>query len=325
MSNHPSVRMVAGTPKALIARPSVEFPPELRRGVSFKLGYLGLHTLYDLDSCTWHVRNHLYDETMSHSPLRSPPNPANAPSARFFGDIGITPGARVLDVGCGNGDLSRFVAGLAGPGGEVVAIDRSEQALAVAQATDADLGVAHIQYRAVDLSGDLPDLGRFDAIVGRRVLMYLPDAAKALERLATMANLNAVLAFQEHARTALPAGLGDLALHRQLYDWNWSTVKAEGGDVGLALRLAELMQQLGLSVEEAGGEAILLNPNQPSFLPTLMQAMLPRIVERGIATVEQIDLDTLAERLKEEHRAAGGVIVWDLAFLVAARVQPLAR
>ncbi|APX65884.1 hypothetical protein AV944_08580 [Sphingomonas sp. LK11] len=217
------------------------------------------------------------------------------------------------------------MAGLAGPSGEVVAIDRSEQALAVAQATDTDLGVAHIQYRAVDLSGDLPDLGRFDAIVGRRVLMYLPDAAKALERLATMANPNAVLAFQEHARTALPAGLGHLALHRQLYDWNWSTVAAEGGDVGLALRLAELMQQLGLSVEEARGEAILINPNQPSFLPTLTQAMLPRIVERGIATVEQIDPDTLAERIEEEHRAAGGVIVWDLAFLVAARAQPVAR
>jgi hypothetical protein len=90
----------------------------------------------------------------------------------------------------------------------------------------------------------------------------------------------------------------------------------------LALRLAELMQQqLGLSVEEARGEAILLNLNQPSFLPTLTQAMLPRIVERSIATVEHIDPDTLVERLKEEHCAAGGVIVWDLAFSVAARAQ----
>jgi len=85
------------------------------------------------------------------------------------------------------------------------------------------------------------------------------------------------------------------------------------------------MQQLGLSVEEARGEAIPLKPNQPSFLPTLTQAMLQRIVERGIATVEQIDPDTLAERLKEEHRAASGVIVWDLPFLVAARAQPVTR
>jgi SAM-dependent methyltransferase len=262
---------------------------------------------------------------MSHSSLHSPPNPANAPSDRFFGGIGINPGARVLDVGCGNGDLSRYVAGLAGPGGEVVAIDRSEQALGMAQTIEADPGAAHIQYRAIDLSGDLPDLGRFDAIVGRRVLMYLPDAAKTLERLAAMATPDAILAFQEHARTGLPAGLGDLALHRQLYDWNWSTVAAEGGDVGLALRLAELVQQLGLSVEEARGEAILLQPDQPSFVPTLTQAMLPRIVERGIATVEQIDPDTLAQRIEDERRAVGGMIVWDLAFLVAARAQSVSR
>lgn len=260
---------------------------------------------------------------MSHSPLRSAPNPANAPSARFFGDIGIDPGARVLDVGCGNGDLSRYVAGLAGPGGEVVAIDRSEPALAVARTTDAGSDAAHIQYRAVDLSGDLPDLGRFDAIVGRRVLMYLPDASKTLERLVAMAKPDAILAFQEHARAGLPAGIGHLALHRQLYNWNWSTVAAEGGDVGLALRLPELMQRLGLSVEEARGEAILLHPDQPSFVPTLTHAMLPRMVERGIATVEQVDPDTLPQRIEEEHRAVGGTIVWDLAFLVAARAQPI--
>jgi SAM-dependent methyltransferase len=262
---------------------------------------------------------------MSHSPLRSPPNPANAPSAKFFGSIGITPGMRVLEVGCGNGDLSRYVAELAGPGGEVVAIDRSEQALALARTIAANPGAAQIHYRAVDLTDDLPDLGHFDAIVGRRVLMYLPDPAKTLERLAALTHPDAIVAFQEHARSGLPAGLGDLTLHRQLYDWNWSTVAAEGGDVGLALRLAELMQQLGLCVEEARGEAILLHPDRPSFLPTLTQAMLPRIVERGIASAEQIALDTLAQRLEDEHRATGGMIVWDLAFLVAARAQSVSE
>ncbi|WP_093225914.1 trans-aconitate 2-methyltransferase [Sphingomonas sp. NFR15] len=268
---------------------------------------------------------HGYDETMSHALLSAPPNPANAPSARFFGGIGIAPGARVLDVGCGNGDLSRYVAELAGPSGEIIAIDRSEQALAMARKIDVDARAAPIRYHAVDLSDDLPDLGRFDAIVGRRVLMYLPDATKAVQRLAAMAKPDGILAFQEHARAGLPAGLGDLALHRQLYDWNWRTVAAEGGDVGLALRLPELMQRLRLSIKEARCEAILLYPDQPSFVPILAQAMLPRIVERGIATVEQIDPATLTQRIEHEHRAVGGMIVWDLAFLVAARVQSIAR
>lgn len=258
---------------------------------------------------------------MSHSKLHSSPNPANVPSARFFGGIGIARGARVLDVGCGNGDLSRYVAGLVGPSGEVVAIDRSERALAMARSIVAAAGTALIQYHTVDLSSDLPDLGRFDAIVGRRVLMYLPNAAKTLEDLVTLANPNATLAFQEHARAGLPAGLGNLALHRQLYDWNWRTVEAEGGDVGLALRLAGMMQKLGLSINETRAEAILLHPDQPSFLPALTEAMLPRIVERGVATVKQINPATLSQRIEDEHRAVGGTIVWDLAFLVAARAN----
>lgn len=102
----------------------------------------------------------------------------------------------MLDVRCGNFDLSRYVAGLAGISGEVVAIDRSEQALESAQTTKADSHAARIQYSAVDLSSDLLDLGLFDAIVGRRVLMYLRDAAMTLERLTALAKPSGIMAFR---------------------------------------------------------------------------------------------------------------------------------
>jgi len=87
-------------------------------------------------------------------------------------------------------------------------------------------------------------------------------------------------------------------LHRELYDWNCSTVAAEGGDVGLALALPDIMRRVGLSLEEARGEAILLDPEQPSFLPTLTQVMLPRMVERSVATAEQVDIATLPSELR---------------------------
>lgn len=248
-------------------------------------------------------------------------NPANAPTARFFAGLGIEAGMRVLDVGCGSGDLSRFVAELAGPEGEVVAIDRSDEALAMARTAPISPSAAPIRYRAVDLSDELPDLGPFDAIVGRRVLMYLPQAASTIARLKQLAKPGAVLAFQEHARSSLPAGLGRLDLHRQLYDWMWTTVAAEGGDVGLALRLVDLFRAEGFAIEVARSEAILLQPGEPSFLPTLTAMMLPRLVERKVASAADVGLETLAERLEEERCAAGGTIVWDLAFLVAARLS----
>ncbi|RFC63416.1 class I SAM-dependent methyltransferase [Fulvimarina endophytica] len=249
-----------------------------------------------------------------------PENPANGPSSRFFAAVGIVPGMRVLDIGCGNGDLSRFVAGLAGPGGEVVALDRSDDVLASARAAKADPRAAPIRYRTADLAGVLPDLGRFDAIVGRRVLMYLPDAAATIARLSDLARPGSIMAFQEHGRAGLPAGLGDLPLHGRLYDWMWTTVAAEGGDTGLALRLASLMRAAGHRVETARSEGILLEAGEPSFLPTLARVMLPRMQAHGVATAEDMDPDTLAQRLEAEHLAAGGTIVWDLAFLVSARI-----
>lgn len=262
---------------------------------------------------------------MPHTSTLAPANPANAPSARFFANIGIVAGMRVLDVGCGNGDLSRLVARLAGPGGEVVAIDRSEEALAMARSVVSSLEEAPIRYSAADLAAELPDLGRFDAIVGRRVLMYLPDAATVLARLAALTKPGAIMAFQEHARAGLPAGLGELELHRRFYDWVWDTVAAEGGDVGLGLRLVDLMSAAGLSIDVARSEAILLLPGEPSFLPTLARVMLPRLIERRVASAEEIESDTLVQRIEDERRVIGGTIVWDLAFLVSARAPGGAR
>ena len=227
---------------------------------------------------------------------------------------------RVLDVGCGNGDLSRLVAALVGPEGEVVGIDHSEQALAMARATSAGPNAAPIHYTRAELAGALPDLGQFDAIVGRRVLMYLPDAGATLAHLRMLASPGAIMAFQEHGRAGLPAGLGELRLHRQLYDWVWDTVAAGGGDPGLALRLPALMEAAGFAIDDVRSEGVLLQSGEPSFLPTLARAMLPRMIERGVARAEDVGLDTLSERLEAERRAAGGTIVWDLALLVSARL-----
>ncbi|MGV1755070.1 class I SAM-dependent methyltransferase [Agrobacterium sp. CG674] len=247
-------------------------------------------------------------------------NPANSESPRFFGSLVIVPGSRVLDVGCGNGDLSRLVARLAGPSGEVVAIDSNQSTLEAACAKSKDPDAAPIHYRAVDLSRDLPELGRFDVIVGRRILMYLPDTSATLSRLVGLAKPGAVLAFQEHARRDVPFDHAALPLHQQLYDWTWDTVAAEGGDVTLGLNLVEKMRVLGLSIIQAYSEFVLIEPDQPSFLPTLMRVMLPRLVERGVSTEGEVQVDTLAQRLASEHQAFGGATAWDQAFFVAGRV-----
>jgi len=59
---------------------------------------------------------------------------ALAPATRMiFTEAGIRPGMRVLDLGCGPGDVTFVAAGLVGPGGSVVGVDSSAEALARAR------------------------------------------------------------------------------------------------------------------------------------------------------------------------------------------------
>ena len=52
-------------------------------------------------------------------------------TTRFFTEAGISRGMRVLDVGCGSGDLSFFIASLVGQEGAVVGVDRDLSALSM--------------------------------------------------------------------------------------------------------------------------------------------------------------------------------------------------
>jgi enediyne biosynthesis protein CalE5 len=92
-------------------------------------------------------------------------------------------GHRVLDVGCGIGDPTLQVAVLVGPHGRVVGIDLVEDMLATARERAAALGLAHVEFRAGDVSSIELPAGGFDAVLGRWSLIYVADVAAVLARL----------------------------------------------------------------------------------------------------------------------------------------------
>src|SRR5689334_10176544 len=93
---------------------------------------------------------------------------------RFFREAGIGPGQRVLDIGSGVGDVAMLVARLVDPSGEVVAIERDPKAIAKASARVTEDGFVNVSFSESDLN-DIADQKPFDAVVGRFILMYLPN------------------------------------------------------------------------------------------------------------------------------------------------------
>lgn len=99
-------------------------------------------------------------------------------SRALAGEAGVVAGARVLDVGCGNGEPALTVARLVGPNGHVVGIDIAEPMLVNARRRAHAAGLAWTEFLARD-SSDLAGLGAFDAAVSRFSIMLAPEPQAA--------------------------------------------------------------------------------------------------------------------------------------------------
>src|SRR6266705_6480382 len=65
---------------------------------------------------------------------------------QLFEEAGISRGMRVLDVGCGSGDVAFLAADLVGPGGEVVGADRERTAVVWANARAHSRGMKNVNF-----------------------------------------------------------------------------------------------------------------------------------------------------------------------------------
>jgi ubiquinone/menaquinone biosynthesis C-methylase UbiE len=121
-----------------------------------------------------------------------------AHTAVLFRRAGIRAGHRVLDLGCGPGDVALIAAEIVGPGGHVVGVDRSPAAVAAARDRARLAGHLNVTFKLGDVS-NLTIPGEFDVIVGRLVLVDLQDPMRALRDLRKYLRPQGLMVLQETA------------------------------------------------------------------------------------------------------------------------------
>lgn len=176
-------------------------------------------------------------------------------------ECGVRPGARVLEIGCGPGDLLLDLAERVGPTGRVVGIEVDPKAVAYARARTAEK--PWVEVRRGDLLHD--DVGGpFDVVVARWVLHVLPDPGAVVARVARALVPGGALVAQDYDHDGLRIFPRSDAIETCV-DAFRAAYKATGADLWIAGRLPGLYAAAGLTTERIDPCALAARPGEPHF------------------------------------------------------------
>jgi len=220
---------------------------------------------------------------------------------RMLVAAGISGGMRVLDVGCGVGDVSFLVSALVGAQGSVVGVDLDADALKAAAARREAKRITNVEFRNAD-ARSVDSARPFDAAVGRFVLMYMSDPTAALRVIAERVRPGGILAFHECDTRVTGASEWSLPVLARLFDLMWRTFEYSGAKPELGAELYWRMLDAGLQPEPPLVEIALHSGQDEAGYrrwSDMARSLLPKIVEYGLASEEEV-LDMVDHGLRDE-------------------------
>jgi ubiquinone/menaquinone biosynthesis C-methylase UbiE len=229
---------------------------------------------------------------------------------RLFQAAGLLPGMSVLDVGCGVGDVSFLAASIVGPSGSVLGVDRAAPSIEAARARALAEDLENVGFE----EGDLPSLepGRtFDALVGRFVLMYLPDPAATLGHLLRFLRPGGLVVFQE-MEMSMARSVPSVRLFETCVQRVRETFSRAGFETNMGSRLYSTYLRADLPSPEMLLEGrVEGGTGSPAYelMAQTVRSLLHMMERLAVATPSEVEVDTLAARLEAETCEVGSVVI----------------
>ncbi|MBV8374453.1 MAG: methyltransferase domain-containing protein [Candidatus Eremiobacteraeota bacterium] len=221
----------------------------------------------------------------------------------FLRDAGIREGDRVLDVGSGLGDVSLTLGRLVTYRGAVLGLERDGASIRTARSRVAKIGMRNVTFVQADVATFESD-ERFDAVVGRFILVFLPERVAVIRGLARLLRPGGVIAFQEPLREATQAINAHLPLQYACGTRLRDAFAQAGADTEIGGKVYALFQESGLRAPQLHcGAPIDGSDELALYAYDLLVSVLRGTTNCGERT-ELDECESLPRRLSAEMQAA---------------------
>jgi len=226
----------------------------------------------------------------------------NPLSDQLLRRAGLSAGLRVLDIGCGIGELSMVAARLVGPGGHVTGIDIDEGALTIAAARAREQGLSHIDFGHGNISEFQTD-ATYDAVIGRHILIHTPDPRVVVGMAHSLLNPGGVAVFQEYDFSVVHRPFPEAPLCERTFEI-FREFFAKMGHGNIGTRLFHLFTEEGFPSPQCRVEYPMDGGAGSPFYEWVAESfrsIMPRAEALGLVRSDEVaGIDSLAARLKEE-------------------------
>ncbi len=213
---------------------------------------------------------------------------------------GLKPGIRVLEIGCGTGNMTHWIARKIGENGHVTAVDNSGDQIKIAKTNCSD--VNNISFIESSLF-DLKDLAKFDVIYSRFLIMHLTTPFEAIQFLMQFLKPNGVIVCEE-ATNSVTACYPQSPVFQKNRELLMELLKKKGLDFDIGEKLYSYFQQLNLKdISINFVQPIYATKRQKRMMRLLMNQLKSQYIQVGLATEELMNqlLADLDQFIEDDH------------------------
>lgn len=158
---------------------------------------------------------------------------------------GLKKGMTVWDIGCGSGEMTKYIASVVGPSGHVYAMDVNAKQIKVTKERVKSAGFENVSFIAGDiLSVENKEFDKADIVYSRLLLMHVKNPIYALRQMISLLKPSGTVSLQEATMDSLKSSSQNTFVQRY-HQLLIAYGELNGLDYNIGRKLPALCSELG--------------------------------------------------------------------------------